>query len=75
MRNLDGRWRASSNLFYAGTFESRDDAMARMEEDVGRRVLRDGRPCENSANLNLAKVGVEGSNPFARSNISITCRL
>ncbi len=32
VRNLDGRSRASSNLFYAGTFESRDDAMARMEE-------------------------------------------
>jgi hypothetical protein len=41
MRKLGGRWRASSNLFYAGTFESRDGAMARMEEDVGRRVLRD----------------------------------
>jgi hypothetical protein len=63
-RNLEWRWRVSSNLFYTGTFESRDDAM---DEDVGRRMLRDGRTHENSADLNLAKVGVEGSNPSARS--------
>lgn len=46
---ISERWRASSNLFDAGIFESRDGTMARIEEDVGRRVFPDRLTYERGA--------------------------
>ena len=42
---------------------------------VAPRLILYGCGCSSGVEHNLAKVGVEGSNPFARSKVSITSRM